>query len=315
MDLVGFILFFTMTLADTGPLEQICPVEWRGQEVSAAFSELELRLGLHIMIDPKVDKTQFQREIRLSASHLTGTQVLQWLGRLSDLKVQVGEKTVIVMPSSGSSRGLVPVGPDAAKSGPGRPNVWSSVASRRAGIHWKDTPLSRVAGDISSGFAVDVIYDGGVLEDAGMVTLDHPSVDLQQVCHDLAEQLQASVEFVDGALWVHRGQDVNGPPWPSTQPKKAADSVLPVPALTQSVHLTLSVTNWDQWAEELNRLTGDRILMEIPPQAAYPIIEAEGRFLDVLEAGRLLGVFTWTAKPGQDGRGTISVRIQAPSNG
>ena len=50
---------------------------------------------------------------------------------------------------------------------------------------------------------MDVIYHPDVLAEPELVTMSRQDVDVAQVAAALADQLHATVEFLDGALWVH----------------------------------------------------------------------------------------------------------------
>ena len=64
------------------------------------------------------------------------------------------------------------------------------------------------------------------------------------------------------------------------------------------------VTRYSAVAERLARAAGVRSDCRIPPGAVYDQIEAAGRVGDVLEAGRLLGRWSWQTQvdPGTGGK-------------
>jgi hypothetical protein len=61
------------------------------------------------------------------------------------------------------------------------------------------------------------------------------------------------------------------------------------------------VSSWAQFAQRLQDATGVVCRVEAAGSAVYPQMEASGPAIDLLEAGRLSGWFTWRLDRSQDG--------------
>jgi hypothetical protein len=329
-DLMRMIVscFCLLLSAVAPPLQQICPVEWRGVPASTAFEELQARFKMTVAVRANVDPARLGEEVRLSASHLTGEQVFRWVARISKLDVLFTEDSVIITPM-GQGTNKAAVGTSTTRS------VWPASAARRTSIHWNDTPLSRVSDDISAAFDVDVIFDAPVADDADLVTLEEANADLQTIAQGLAKQLEASVELLDGALWVHRPAvtrqnpitrpdsqieqpkpqvEMPEPPKPNSRPASRSQAISPSTPLAKTVSVPPGIAGWREWGQQLSQAAGCPILMDIPAGAVYPRIEAVGSLIDILEAGRVLGLFTWLTEPATTGH-DFTVRIRVRESG
>jgi hypothetical protein len=267
-----------------------------------AFSSVARRVGAPYVVDGSVDRLTLNRRIRLATSHLTGLEVFRWLARLADLAAVRADGIMIVadpaaMPVVWKARGES-VSAEGEPPARARESVrWREAFQRRADIEWVDMPLSAAARQISTVYGVDLIFDPEVLRDQGIVHLLRPDTDLPGVLRVMAEQLDARIEFVEGAFWVRAAGDEVGesgfvpPSWsPEIEDQAKGEGVL-----AARVRLDSQIRSWVAFGKTLSEAGEARCRVEIPEGSArsYPGFEAAGRVADILEAARLLGHLTW----------------------
>jgi hypothetical protein len=182
----------------------VCSGDWRGVPLNKALQDVSRRCQVKYLADASLPAEAMEREVRLSVRHLTGQQAARWLARLAGLEsIEVEGSLVLATPQRAKliARELSPG--DAGQRAKADANTWRSLKGRRSAVNWDQTPLSRVASDVSTWFGVDVIYHPDLLSEPLLVTVSRPDADMAQVAAALADQLHATVEFLDGALWVH----------------------------------------------------------------------------------------------------------------
>ncbi len=278
-------------------LERVCPVDWRGVPLREALVGLAGRLEVAHILDPSVDPAALDRNVRMSAWHLTGEQGFRWLARSAGLAavlvdgtflVAAEDRLPVVWRAAGKGLATRPAEEDDAR--------WQRVRGRRADIHWVDAPLSGVARDVAGVFEVDVIFHPAILTDQRLVCLDASQVGLDGVFGVLAEQLGARVGFLDGAVWVCPADDTS-PRLPATAPAgvgEVGEARAPAAGpLNRRVRIDRSITTWAAFAARLSEAGGVSYRIEVAPGAVYPGIEAAGSVAALLEAARLVGRLSW----------------------
>jgi|GEM_PF-726766 hypothetical protein len=281
-------------------LEDSLPVDWRGLPLRQVLDELTRASQTTYLVDPEVPAEVMDRRLRLFATHLTVRQAFRWAARLADLEAVVREDLVLIAPPRKLPRVWRLTG-GALVEPLGWQERLAALNQRRANVTWIDSPLSSVARDISTKFAIDAIFHPSILSEEPLVHLEIVDASLAAVRTALEDQLKAKTALIDGALWVVPvavGVEV-----PTTRPSvmaPASEEVQrPAGPLDQFVILDRSVQNWEEFGDRLSRAGGIACRV-IPPGAPFPTpFEARGTLGEVLESARLLGRLTWRLTPAQ----------------
>ncbi len=219
-----FLVNLFMAIWSGAPLTSACPVDWRGVPAREAIAQLGARLSVEFVVDDSVDAKQLEKDIRLSASHLTGEQAFRWAARLAGLEaIEVEGAILLISPQRGKVGQDPPYGLAGVRHRPADDRAaWAALRGKRAAVAWKDTPLSRIGKDISAGFGVDAIFHEAILAEPVLITLEHPDVDLEAVCRTLSNQTAATAEYLDGAIWIHPASSAGDKP-PDSMPALLPD--------------------------------------------------------------------------------------------
>jgi hypothetical protein len=162
-----------------------------------------------------------------------------------------------------------------------------------------------------------VLFDPSVLDAQPLVYQESATISLEQVCAVLHEQLEAEVEYVDGALWVHRGgasipvvkgndrQDAGPTPG---EPAPPGESGADRPErLSAWVELDGGIRTWEGVARRLADATGRVCRILVTPEGEPPEVRASAPVRAVLEAGRRLGQWTYRLETDRAGEPPVLV--------
>lgn len=306
-------------------LNEVCVVEYRGTFFVQALKDLAGRTGAPYILDESIDEEVRNRPIRMSASHLRGAQAFRWLARSAGVSAAFVDGTFFVADTSRLPLIWQSRMPEQAI----RPvDQWADAGSRRATVTWTDAPLASVAKDISRLFSVDVIFHPEVLADQGLIHHRAEDASLAELVDIIADQLEAKVEFTDGAVWVfpvghaaERGATTapadhdQGSRVESRISEDTGKGSSPRDGgLNRRLRIDADVRSWSEFADRVGRASGRRCELIVPVTPDYPGIQARGSVAGILEAARLLGWLTWRVDDGQDGtagRLIIEVRERA----
>ena len=227
----------SLLLAILPAAEGPCAGDWRGVALNKALADVGRRCGVKYLADASLPAEAMDREVRLSVRHLTGQQTARWLARIAGLDaVEVEGSLVLAAPKRAKliAQELSPE--DAARRSRADASAWRNLKTRHAAVNWDQTPLSRVANDASASFGVDVIYHPDLLSEPLLITMSREDADIAQVAAALADQLHATVEFLDGALWVH--PTPGRPAGPAESTRKPPETAAAKPAETAAAKPT-----------------------------------------------------------------------------
>lgn len=308
MILLAWMLLGLQAAALPGALDQACPVEFRGARLTDALGTLSGKLGVTYVFGGGLQPAVMEKEIRLTATHLTGQQAFRWLARLAGLEAVLVDGAFLIAPA----KDLPTVWCAEWRSRPD--TTWQAARTRRADIRWQDTPPARVAADISAGFGIDVIFHSDLLEEPPLVELQLAGATLEAVRESLAKQIGAVVEPFDGALYVHPASANIAPvsaPAAVAQPKAPVTVTPSASPMDASLLMERPLQTWPEFRDSLAQATG--LPVSIRGDSSPPAIAALGAASDVLEAGRLLGYWTWT--PPGSGLGALQVHPMTVQSG
>lgn len=308
-----------------GPLDELCPVDWRGEAFFEGLARLSEHLQVPYIIDPTVSPQALAQPVRFSAARLNGSQAVRWLCRSVGLEAAYRDGVFLV---AGSER--LPASWRVG-GGPGGPGLAADVRriqsarERRVDIDWVDVPLSRVATDLAAGFGLDLIPHPRITEDQPLVHLAGQSMTFEVVCRELEKQLNARLLLVDGAVWCRPGGlagdtvvdldelGITGTQGlPSSGPKAASLGTSPADVpVARPARITVddAIGNWDQLAELIETAAGSGLRWE-GATARFPSMAAHGNVAELLEGLRLLGAVRVTPAPAAGG-GQLLVRVQS----
>jgi hypothetical protein len=304
-------------LAIRQALESNCVVQWRGETLDGALSQLAERLGARYIIDASVAETDLSSLVRMSATHLTGEQAFRWLARSAGLQaVLVGEVFIIAagnrLPTVWRVTGR---GGTERLPAPANEPAWSELMTRTADVAWGDAPLPGVASDVASGFRVDLIVHPLVLAANDLVHYEQADATLEQVRSALAEELGCKISYIDGALWAHPASV--SARWAGQQSIKEAGHVVEsvdadrIHPTEKHVKLDPELKTWQDFAARIEGWTGVQCVVTGAAEAACPPMRADGQARELLRAAELFGWIQWEYFPPQaeaEARFEIQVR-------
>lgn len=300
-------------------LDTVYPVAFRGDRLGVALKELADKLGVAYTLDESVEAAVLETPIRMSARHLTGREVFEWLARLGELEVvaDTGKKFVIKKGDLGEMGQGVSVALvlDQTNEDP------RLVASRgvRVPIEWTDAPLSRVIQDISTHFKLDLIVHAAVQDRQPLVFFNQGKASLAEVVVCLQDQLKSRVTYTCGALWLfpeeaERKVLTASRPSDSVREKVSGPTInrdRPTP-LEQTIRIDEGIRSWSELSDFLNKLDGLSCRMEGSPVISYPPVRAAGTVADVLDGLRLLNFVDWRySANGATAGGIIDMEIRS----
>ncbi len=297
-------------------LEAPCPLDLRAVPLGQALSDLCSRLGVAHLVDPLVPSAALQTPVRIAAAHLTGEEALRWVARAGGLEAVFVEETLLVAVPERLGRvwrvagsGFSPVAGQAAAERVRR------ACRQRADLAWTDTPVTRVARDVSAAFGIDLVVHPAVLADAPMISVQSAGTDLEGLIRVLEAQLGCVAGVFDGVIYARpavrpaalSGDGGSGPVGGGLQ----ADGAETDDPMERRVAVDRSVKDWRQLAERLGKSSGIPFVLTGAEDAPWPAPEACGSVREILEAGRLAGLWIWQSSGdgGQVlGRITLAVR-------
>lgn len=309
------LLLTAITLTMPAGLDQPCPVDFRGVRAADALGTLSRRTGVTYVVAAGLESVVLAREVRLTASHLTGPEAFRWVARLAGAEAVLVDNTfLIARPDCLPRVWRTPAGD--------RTNIRCTAArSRHANIHWQDTPPARIAADVAAEFGIDVIFQPELLEDAPLIEAEIPGASLDTVIQALSDRLSAKVEPLDGALWIHRSsvqsapasaQEQTASELPGERQESVAAASVPGP-LDAAVCIDRGIRDWPMLRERLAAAAG--VPITVRGERAYPVIEAKATIGEVLEAGELLGYWTWNCRTGdQNTPFSVQLTVQSPAD-
>ncbi len=296
--------------ADPAALDKPCPVEWRNTPFKHALEELTGSLGLPVLLDESVTPDALQTPVRIFAQHLTCRQALTWLARWTGFEAAFIEGSVLIADPDRLPRVWRKELQLGSASQPAPSETWSALRSRSADVDWVDAPLSLIARDVSARFGVDVLVHPEVLRAEGLVNLRQPGATLGQVCDAVADQLNAAIDWVDGALWVHprvsspatHPATPTAPTPPPTTPAALLDALL-----TRPIVVGDPPADWDEFARELISGVPVEYHVQADPGAARPDFVAQGTAREILEAAKLMRRLEYRLEPAGKGNTPLLV--------
>ena len=274
------------------PLDERCPVDWRGVAFGEVVAELAGRLDVPYVLDVSVTPEDLARPVRLRVEHLTGGEVFVWLARSAGLEAVHRQGAFLLarperLPLSWRARPW-----------PGMAAVSSArlaaARQRRIDVQWLDAPLSQVAADVRRGFGLDLIAHPDVLAEQALVTHTGQQMALAGVCEILAEQFGARVDVVEGVIWI-RPAGVGGiVRMVASRPVGGGVASVARPVLPSvspgEVVIDRRIRSWAEFADCLSR--GNVVFdMKGRPHGRWPNLVARGPVDDILVGARLVGLF------------------------
>ncbi len=298
--------------------DEPCPLDLRAVPLRQALTDLCSRLGVAYLLDPAVPSEALDRPVRIAAVHLTGQEALRWVARAAGLEAVFVEETLLVTVPERLGRvwhaggsGVSPEGGQASAERVRRARL------RRADLVWTDTPITRVARDVSAAFGIDLVVHPAVLADSPMISLESAATDLDGLIHALQDRLGCAVDVFDGVLYARPRTGSATPPnkgLSGTSGGGPVDGAGADDPLERQVVIDRSVEDWRHLAERLGKSSGIRLSLAGIGNAPWPAPEACGSVREILEAGRLAGLWTWesTSDGGKLSNGVaITVRPRA----
>jgi hypothetical protein len=302
-------------------LEDRVPLDLRGVPLGQALEELSHRTGVAYLVDALVEPADLATAVRITARHLNGAQAFRWLARSGGLEAVWTEGLFYIGRPERMPNGSEPDLQDIQEA-----QAAGMIQERRMDVAWEDIPLARVADDISSAFGIDVVFDAQILEVAPLIRLEQPVADLAFVVAALTNQLQAQAHVLDGAIWIHP-QAMSASPPPTVPAATAAAQTSPVPPaepvsqvmrpppavmadndLEGRVVVTSSLKTWSEFADRLTAVAGFSCRIQPTEGVPAPAFQAAGSLREILEAGRLLGLWDWRIRSeGQDDRPFLEI--------
>jgi hypothetical protein len=308
--LMPMILLISMLAA---PVDERCPVDWRGVAFGAAVAELAGRLDVPYILDASVTPEDLARPVRLRAEYLAGGEVFVWLARSAGLEAVRRRGAFLVARPERlplTWRAFSPAGTEAAASARS-----ATAQQRRIDVEWLDAPLSQVAAAVRRGFGTDLIAHPDVLAAQGLVTHEGRQMALEDICPVLAGQLDARVGLIDGVLWIRptgAAEIVRAATGPAGGDEPGAAEQGAPTASTTDVVVDRRIQSWPDFADCLSR---DDVVFDIRehPGSCYPNLAARGAVEDILEGVRLLGLIRWRRMPdAPPGRSAVAIEILLP---
>jgi hypothetical protein len=276
------------------PVDEPCPVDFRGVPLGEAVAELAGRLQMPYVFDESVTAADLTEPVRMRAEYLTGLEVIIWLARLADLEgVHQQGAMFLARPAR------LPVSWKSANAADCR-NVAgdsdSGIQLRRARISWLDTPMSQVAADVREGFGIDVIVHPVVLKRQRLVTHEADQASVADVCQVLAAQWECDATIVDGVVWI-RPVGWQKPPVPpaSCPGDTATEGPWQTLSALQSSNIAVINRGTESWKAFADCLERCNVVCDIreDPASRYPDLVARGPVEDILEGARLIGAIRW----------------------
>lgn len=306
--LIPALLLVVPAGAATKSLDELCPIEWRNVPLHQAMEELSGRFHLPVLFDESVTPELSRTPVRLFTRHLTGMQAIRWLARWAGLDAVFVEGGLLVarperLPSIW--QGEMPL---SAASQPAPGGHWKAVRDRTADLEWVDAPLSLVSRDVSLRFGLDLIVHPGILKEEILVNYQQVGATLAQVCDAIAGQLNAAVDWVDGALWVyprpHAAQSGPAPqPLPAPPPTTTPDATDVL--FKRQLTINSPPADWETFGRILAGSGGVGRPMQIPPGTRPPGFTARGTAREILEAAKLLGRLDYHLEPSGTGKDPV----------
>jgi len=295
------ILSISSAALAADPLEAPCQLDVRSTPLKQTLDVLTARLGIPYVLDSSVTDQDAQTPVRLYADHLNGRQAIRWVTRWAELEAVLAENTFFVaQPDRLPVIWRNPVTLQSADTRSSDKEFWQAARKRQADIQWLDAPLSLVARDISARFGVDIIFHAEILKKQNLIHIQQPEMRLDDLCNVLKRHLDAEIDYLDGAVWVHPGSILAASQPAEVKVDRRIGAALPTPGefLTRPVVIDRKMADWHTLGDTLSSVNGLNCRVVVPQGVNKPDWDAKGSATDILEAGKLLGQLDFQLKSG-----------------